>query len=475
MSTHNNKIISQSSNIELYQIELTKGQLKALSNLLPNGFSLIPFKKSKSEINPYPTKKVFTNDGNQLVKKPSKTSDRSSDTILINKNALRDPRKRKLSNYMDFKYQDFEPIPTTSSKSFKSNNDAIRKCYNLLQKLKKHHPAGPFLFPVDVVGLGLTDYYDIIHEPMDLNTVETKLKGNQYPSVEAFASDIRKIWNNSFQYNMKGTPIYQMTTEMSSYFEKLVHDIEHVTFNDTVRNLEKQVELLSKQITELHQKGLTSASDYPKMSRTAPGSKSNKNTKILDKPLTMQEQKMLGENIKKLPAEHLRGVWDIVSQKRTGNNSEELEFRIETLPVKVARELERYVKNKISIINRTKKTAKGKELSTPRGAHPTSSNLMHHEREYEMAKLEEEMPVHHHLSIDSAGQMDFRQDLNTKGNTSPSNSSESSFISDSDSDNEKETKKKEHFRTTKSLQTQQELANFLAGGHGSMLNSFIVK
>jgi len=46
-----------------------------------------------------------------------------------------------------------------------------------------------------------------------------------------------------------------------------------------------------------------------------------------------------------------------------------------------------------------------------------------------MAKLEEEMPVHHHLSIDSAGQMDFRQDLNTKGNTSPSNSSESSFIS----------------------------------------------
>ena len=218
---------------------------------------------------------------------------------------------------------------------------------------------------------------------MDLHTAETKLKNNEYISVAAFAADIRKIWNNSFQYNMKGTPIYQMTQEMSSYFEKLIVDIEHVPFNDTVRNLEKQVEMLSKQINQLHQKGLTSVSEYPKVNRSGHGARSNKNAKFMDKPLTIQEQKLLGENIKKLPPDHLRGVWEIVSQKRTaGDNSEELVFRIENLPVKVARELERYVKNKLSLINRNRKTAKGKGVTTPRGGHPTSSNLKEHEVDF---------------------------------------------------------------------------------------------
>jgi len=273
------------------------------------------------------------------------------------------------------KYPDFEPIPTTSSKSSKSNNDAIRKCHNLLQKLKKHPSAGPFLYPVDVVGLGLTDYYDIVHEPMDLSTVEHNLKTNQYPSVAQFAADIRKIWNNAFLYNLQGTQIHHMTMEMSAYFEKLFRDIENLTFNDTVRDLEKKVEMLSKQITELHQKGLTSASDHPKMVRSV-GSKANKNAKTMEKPLTSQEKRILGENIKNLPPEHLRGVWDIVSQRlNKGNNQEEIVFDIESLPVKVARELDRFVKNKMSLVNRSKNKNKAKELTIPRAIiHPSSSN-----------------------------------------------------------------------------------------------------
>ena len=75
-----------------------------------------------------------------------------------------------------------------------------------------------------------------------------------------------------------------------------------------------------------------------------------------------------------------------------------------------------------------------------------------------MVKVDDEITTQHH-SADSEGKMDFRTDLNTKGNTSPSNSSESSFISgkiiynenvnfckDSDSDNENETKKKDRYK-----------------------------
>jgi len=50
-----------------------------------------------------------------------------------------------------------------------------------------------------------------------------------------------------------------------------------------------------------------------------------------------------------LPPEHLRGVWEIVSDgTQHTKNSEELEFDIDTLPVKVTRELEKYVRNKLA-------------------------------------------------------------------------------------------------------------------------------
>jgi len=43
---------------------------------------------------------------------------------------------------------------------------------------------------------------------MDLGTAEIKLKNNEYQSVNQFAADIRKIWNNSFRYNAKGSIVY---------------------------------------------------------------------------------------------------------------------------------------------------------------------------------------------------------------------------------------------------------------------------
>lgn len=57
-----------------------------------------------------------------------------------------------------------------------------------------------------------------------------------------------------------------------------------------------------------------------------------------------------------MPPEYLRGVWDIVSEgvPSFGQNREELEFDIDTLPVRVTRELQKYVKNKMALIKKQK-------------------------------------------------------------------------------------------------------------------------
>mmetsp|Transcript_10061 Transcript_10061/g.15267 ORF Transcript_10061/g.15267 Transcript_10061/m.15267 type:complete len:1089 (+) Transcript_10061:74-3340(+) len=57
-----------------------------------------------------------------------------------------------------------------------------------------------FLEPVDPQKLGLHDYHEIIKEPMDLGTIESKIA--QYKSLESdFAYDVRLVFNNAITYN----------------------------------------------------------------------------------------------------------------------------------------------------------------------------------------------------------------------------------------------------------------------------------
>ena len=83
-----------------------------------------------------------------------------------------------------------------------------RKIWKILNNLKKNKNSAPFLFPVDPIALGCLDYYSYIKEPMDLATVEQNLKNFAYSTHIQFATDVRKIWNNSFMYNAKGNLIF---------------------------------------------------------------------------------------------------------------------------------------------------------------------------------------------------------------------------------------------------------------------------
>lgn len=60
-------------------------------------------------------------------------------------------------------------------------------------------------------------------------------------------------------------------------------------------------------------------------------------------------------SIRMLPPEDLSGIWNIVSGE-TQENSEVIEFDIDTLSVRKARELEHYVKKKT--VNQARKQRK---------------------------------------------------------------------------------------------------------------------
>jgi len=104
--------------------------------------------------------------------------------------------------------------------------DSLKKCKNILNALKKHRAAAPFLRAVDPVLFDCPDYYDIIKEPMDLGTVERKLRNNSYTTPSQFFDDVRKIWSNAFTYNPRNSQVYNMTYDISQYFEELYKQME---------------------------------------------------------------------------------------------------------------------------------------------------------------------------------------------------------------------------------------------------------
>ncbi|KAK6918165.1 Bromodomain [Dillenia turbinata] len=79
-----------------------------------------------------------------------------------------------------------------------------------MTKIMKHKHTWVFNVPVDVVALGLPDYFRIIKNPMGLGTMISKLEKKSYSSPLYFASNVRLTFNNAMLYNPRGQDVYHM-------------------------------------------------------------------------------------------------------------------------------------------------------------------------------------------------------------------------------------------------------------------------
>lgn len=233
---------------------------------------------------------------------------------------------------------------TVAVPTYQAPPEDMRKCQDLLKKIKSHMLAGPFLLPVDWVALKIPDYPKIIKEPMDLSTVDKNLRNNVYANPYQFAEDVRKIWRNAMTYNAENSPIYNTTVGMSNYFEKVFKELENFItppqkFTIPVKapyDLDQRVKTLCKQINGVVHKG---------GKITLMDTQSTKYSALKDQPMTPIEKKTLYQNVHRLPPGYLKGVWDIVNESvpPEKKSREVIDFDLETLPTEIARKLERYV------------------------------------------------------------------------------------------------------------------------------------
>ena len=103
-----------------------------------------------------------------------------------------------------------------------ASSAALRPVARLLEELKGREDAAAFLKPAVELFTPeeIPDYTEVVRRPMDLRTVETKLKAGAYKTAEACAGDVRQIWRNCRIYNHPSVPAYQCAVRLSQFFER---------------------------------------------------------------------------------------------------------------------------------------------------------------------------------------------------------------------------------------------------------------
>jgi hypothetical protein len=89
----------------------------------------------------------------------------------------------------------------------------------VLKELKSRDTNKWFSAPVDAAALGLRDYHGVVKTPMDLGTVQIKLEGKQYSSLEECFADMRLTFVNALMYNPRGSPVYRAAADLSAFLE----------------------------------------------------------------------------------------------------------------------------------------------------------------------------------------------------------------------------------------------------------------
>ena len=195
-------------------------------------------------------------------------------------------------------------LTSKTSKDHKSIPETIQsKCELFLKKILNHEIAQEFYIRKDK------------KEPSIIN-IEKDIKNEKYKNIFDLTSQFRKLWKYYLNNYKSEKEIISKASRMSDYTEKINKNFEipSTSIGSTIENLEKALKVIN------------------------------------DDPMTLDEKKMLGKNIKLLNQDQIRGIVKIIQNNSQREKKEKyLEFDIDKLPIRKCRELESYVKSCLGI------------------------------------------------------------------------------------------------------------------------------
>eukprot|EP00760_Papus_ankaliazontas_P019278 PhM_4_TR17994/c0_g1_i1/m.23986 len=102
-------------------------------------------------------------------------------------------------------------------KSYVSHD--LQELHILLQELRYKPEADAFNYPVSV---HVPFYYRHVKHPMDLGTINTRLWHGTYRTVEEVLEDVKRVWDNCYDYNDDGAAIARQAKQVQKWWESKV-------------------------------------------------------------------------------------------------------------------------------------------------------------------------------------------------------------------------------------------------------------
>ena len=306
----NSNNVEQKEELKLGQYILTPLQSILINKLMPLGFKL------ETEENILKSLELPKNQGKKY--KQSRNKDNSGKSN--NKNAVGQKKRNQGINNLD------NIPPNISQEIYK----IYKKCKNGLDKIKESKYA-------------LHYYQSRDPEVPCLASLEKKVNNYEYKNLYDFIMDGRKIWYHYFDLD----PNDERTKKMSEDWEKICTDLESQNIEMSVNSIKKRTDKIQKDLTEYKEYGGITKENLP-----APIKKTNQQNNEHNKPMTVEEKNQLGNNIRTLNKEQLKGIIKILNENNSVPKSKYFEFDIDKLPNKKLRELERYVKECLIVNNR---------------------------------------------------------------------------------------------------------------------------
>ncbi|XP_073401801.1 bromodomain adjacent to zinc finger domain protein 2B isoform X4 [Dendrobates tinctorius] len=166
--------------------------------------------------------KVKKNSEAKKGKKVSADADDEDPTVPTggsSKKGSKDSKKRKSDeNNVSPAKQEGSPASKKPKTSTKDESKDLALCSLILSEMESHADAWPFLHPVNLKLV--PGYKKVIKKPMDFATIREKLSNGQYPNFEAFALDVRLVFNNCETFNEDDSEIGRAGHKMRIHFEK---------------------------------------------------------------------------------------------------------------------------------------------------------------------------------------------------------------------------------------------------------------
>uniref|UniRef100_A0A2P2LUG4 Bromo domain-containing protein n=1 Tax=Rhizophora mucronata TaxID=61149 RepID=A0A2P2LUG4_RHIMU len=116
-----------------------------------------------------------------------------------------------------------ELVSCSEAAAEKRMQELIRQFGAILHQITRHRWASPFMQPVDVKGLGLHDYHEVIDKPMDFGTIKNKMEAKcdtGYKNVREICADVRLVFKNAMKYNDERSDVHVMAKTLLRKFEE---------------------------------------------------------------------------------------------------------------------------------------------------------------------------------------------------------------------------------------------------------------